>query len=71
MFVLVDVRAIGLSGEAFALRLLEEEDVAVTPTDDFGTRGSGHVRVSLGAEDALLVEAGRRVARLAGRITRR
>ena len=71
MFVLVDVRGTGLSGEAFGLRLLEEEDVAVTPTDDFGTSGYGHVRVSLGADEALLAEAGRRIARLAGRSARR
>ena len=48
MFVLVDVRPTGLSGDDFALRLLEEEDVAVTPVDGFGPSGAGHVRVSLG-----------------------
>ncbi|MFN8187661.1 MAG: hypothetical protein U0R69_11375 [Gaiellales bacterium] len=63
--MLVDVRATGLSGEEFALRLLEEEDVAVTPTDEFGSSGAGHVRVSLGADDERLVEAGRRIAAFA------
>ncbi len=70
MFVLVDVRGTGLSGEGFAVRLFEEEDVAVTPTDDFGASGYGHVRVSLGAEDAVLADAGRRISRLAARIAR-
>ena len=70
MFVLVDVRPTGLSGDDFALRLLEEEDVAVTPVDDFGPSGAGHVRVSLGAEDGRLAEAAGRMARLAARLAR-
>jgi arginine:pyruvate transaminase len=65
MFVLVDVRGTGLSGDDFALRLLQEEDVAVTPVDGFGRSGAGHVRVSLGADDDRLAEAARRIARLA------
>lgn len=68
MFVTVGVRATGLSGEAFALRLLEEEDVAVTPLDGFGPSGAGHVRIGLGADDELLAEAARRIARLAARV---
>jgi arginine:pyruvate transaminase len=68
MFVLVDVRGTGLGAEAFALRLLEEEAVAVTPTDAFGPSAAGHVRVSLGVEDDLLAEAARRIARLATRL---
>jgi arginine:pyruvate transaminase len=65
MFVLVDVRGSGLAGDDFALRLLEEENVAVTPVDGFGPSGAGHVRVSLGAEDERLAEAARRISRLA------
>jgi arginine:pyruvate transaminase len=64
MFVLVDVRPTGRSGDDFALRLLEEEGVAVTPIDGFGPSGAGHVRVSLGAPDERLEEAARRMARL-------
>jgi arginine:pyruvate transaminase len=64
MFVLLDVRATGLSGKDFAFRLLEEQDVAVTPIDNFGPSGAGHVRVSLGAPDERLEEAARRIARL-------
>jgi arginine:pyruvate transaminase len=68
MFVLVDIRGTGLSGHEFAVRLLEEEDVAVTPTDGFGPSAHGHVRVSLGADDDLIAEAARRMARLAARV---
>lgn len=68
MFVMVDVRGSGLGGEAFALRLLDEENVAVTPTDGFGPSAAGHVRISLGVDDELLAEAARRIARLAGRL---
>jgi arginine:pyruvate transaminase len=70
MFVLVDVRDTGLTGDDFALRLLEEEDVAITPVDGFGPSGAGHVRVSLGAEDDRLAEAARRIGRLAERLVR-
>ena len=68
MFVTVGVRATGLGGEAFALRLLEEEDVAVTPLDGFGPSGAGHVRIDLGADEELLAEAARPIARLAARV---
>jgi arginine:pyruvate transaminase len=67
MFVLVDIRPTGLSGEEFALALLEEEDVAVTPTDGFGRSGYGHVRIALAADEERLAEAGRRIARFAAR----
>ena len=39
-----DVRAFGLSSKDFALRLLEEESVAVVPGDAFGKAGDGFVR---------------------------
>ena len=67
MFVLVDVRRTG-SPATTSRFALEEEDVAVTPVDDFGPSGAGHVRVSLGAEDERLAEAAGRMARLAARL---
>jgi aspartate/methionine/tyrosine aminotransferase len=41
MFVFADVRATGLTGEAFALGLLAEENVAVMPGESFGAAGAG------------------------------
>ena len=49
MFVFADVRPTGLSGEAFALGLLKEENIAIMPGEAFGKAGAGHVRISLTA----------------------
>ncbi|HEY0833216.1 MAG TPA: pyridoxal phosphate-dependent aminotransferase [Azospirillum sp.] len=66
MFVLLDIRATGLTSDAFAERLLEAEGVAVLPADGFGQSAAGHLRISLTAPDAVLEEAGRRILRFAG-----
>ncbi len=65
MFVMVDVRRTGLSGEDFAWRLLERHAVAVMPGESFGTGGAGHLRLSLAVDDAVLAEACRRIVRCA------
>ncbi len=68
MFGLIDVRASGLSGEAFALALLEREAVAAMPGESFGTSLAGWLRVALTRDDALTAEACERIARfMAGR----
>ncbi|MEL6170581.1 MAG: aminotransferase class I/II-fold pyridoxal phosphate-dependent enzyme [Pseudomonadota bacterium] len=54
MYVMLDIRATGLSGEAFALRLLEEKHVAVMPGESFGAAASGLLRVALTVDDARL-----------------
>lgn len=41
-----DITSTGLSSEAFAQRLLEEEQVACVPGDVFGPSGKGYVRCS-------------------------
>lgn len=68
MFVMVDVRKTGLSGEDFARRLLEEEGVVTMPGESFGTGGSGHLRVALTVDVDAITEACRRIAALADRI---
>jgi arginine:pyruvate transaminase len=68
MFVFADIRATGLSGEAFAMRLLEEENVSVMPGEAFGAAGAGHVRIGLVAEDGVLEDAARRLVSLADRL---
>jgi aminotransferase len=45
-YLFVDIRNTGLSSREFALRLLEEEKVAVIPGDAFGPSGEGFVRCS-------------------------
>lgn len=67
MFALIDVRASGLSGEAFALALLEQEKVAVMPGESFGKSLQGWLRVSLTQPDALTALACDRIAAFAAR----
>ncbi|EDM71334.1 aspartate aminotransferase [Roseobacter sp. AzwK-3b] len=57
MFVMLDIRATGLSGEAFADRLLDTHHVAVMPGESFGTAAGGHVRVALTVADERLARA--------------
>jgi arginine:pyruvate transaminase len=66
MFSLVDVRATGLSGHAFATRLLEERGVAVMPGESFGPSLAGWLRLSLTVDDERIAEACARIAGLAG-----
>ncbi|MBE3637191.1 pyridoxal phosphate-dependent aminotransferase [Mangrovicoccus algicola] len=68
MFMMVDVSATGLGGEAFAWRLLEEEAVAVMPGDSFGTEAAHLIRLGLTLPDDELAEAVRRIAALAERL---
>ena len=68
MFVMVDVRKTGLSGEDFARRLLAEENVVTMPGESFGAGGAGHLRVALTVSVEDITEACKRIARLAERI---
>ena len=66
MFIMVDVRRTGLSGEEFAMRLLDEESVVTMPGESFGEGGAGHLRIGLTAKEHELKEACERISRLAG-----
>jgi aminotransferase len=59
-YLFVDIRSTGLSSREFALKLLEEEKVAVVPGDAFGPSGEGFVRCSYAtAMDQLEIAAER------------
>lgn len=68
MFVMIDVRKTGLSGEAFARKLLDEEAVVTMPGESFGAGGAGHLRVALTVDEAQIGEACKRIVRLAERL---
>lgn len=68
MFVMVDIRATGSSGDVFATRLLAEEGVVTMPGESFGVCGAGHLRVALTADEDSIREAATRIARLADRV---
>lgn len=57
------IRESGLSSEEFALRLLEEQDVAVIPGDAFGDSGEGHVRCSYATSLEVISQAMGRMKR--------
>jgi arginine:pyruvate transaminase len=67
MFLLADIRKTGLSGEAFAIRLLEEEKVAVMPGESFGEQINGFIRISLTVADETIIDACKRIKRFAER----
>lgn len=52
MYMMLDVRATGLSGEAFADALLDAHRIAVMPGESFGASAAGHVRVAMTVEDS-------------------
>ena len=68
MFALLDIRATGHSGEAFAASLLEAEQVATMPGESFGQALSGWLRLALSQSDGLTAEACRRIARHAAHL---
>ena len=68
MFVMVDVRQTGLSGNDFARRLLAEHDVVTMPGESFGLRGAGHLRVALTVDEKQMTEAAGRMVKLADSI---
>jgi len=61
MFALLDIRATGLTGEAFGHALLDEEGIAVMPGESFGPASAGHVRVAMTIADDIYEDALRRL----------
>ncbi len=57
MYLMLDIRATGLSGEAFANALLDEHAIAVMPGESFGAAAAGHVRVAMTIDDDAFAEA--------------
>ncbi|PAU74388.1 pyridoxal phosphate-dependent aminotransferase [Halomonas salipaludis] len=67
MFLMVDIRATGLSSQAFADRLLDEEGISVLSGEAFGPSAAGFVRLSLTVEAERLAAASQRLAACAQR----
>lgn len=63
-YIFPNVSPTGLSGEEFALRLLQEKNVAVVPGSAFGSSGAGHVRCAYAASLEKLTAALERMAEL-------
>lgn len=61
MFLMLDIRETGQTGEGFARDLLDKHGIAVMPGESFGSAAAGHVRVAMTLEDSAFETA---VARL-------
>ncbi|WP_428539931.1 pyridoxal phosphate-dependent aminotransferase [Profundibacter sp.] len=57
MYLMLDLRATGLSGEDFAHALLQSEHIAVMPGNSFGQSAAGHIRVAMTVEDGVFGQA--------------
>lgn len=65
MFLMLDVRALGMAGAEFASALYAEQRVSVLDGGAFGSEASGFVRVSFTLDDASLAAGCERIARFA------
>ncbi|MFP7570695.1 pyridoxal phosphate-dependent aminotransferase [Marivita sp. S2033] len=52
MYLMLDIRRTGMSGEAFANALLDTHKIAVMPGESFGASAAGHVRIAMTVDDA-------------------
>jgi len=66
MYLMLDIRATGMSGEAFAMALLERHSIAVMPGESFGAAAAGHIRVAMTVADEVFVAALARLLDFAG-----
>jgi len=67
-YLFVDVRSTGLTSRDFALRLLEEEKVAVVPGEAFGPGGEGFIRCSYATALDRIEVAADRIVRFVGKL---
>ncbi len=68
MYMMLDIRATGLSGIAFAEALLDRHMIAVMPGESFGQAPAGHIRVALTVEDARFADAFQTLVHMAGEL---
>jgi arginine:pyruvate transaminase len=57
MYLMLDVRATGMTGEGFAAALLDAHHIATMPGESFGASAAGHIRLALTVDDDTLAQA--------------
>ena len=57
MYLMLDIRATGLSGLEFANQLLDDTHIAVMPGESFGHAARGHIRVAMTVADDAFADA--------------
>lgn len=70
-YVFPSIKKFGMTSEEFALRLLEEEKVAVVPGDAFGACGEGYLRISYAYSLEDLKRALERIERFVKRLEKK
>ena len=68
MYVFPSIKKYGLKGEEFAIRLLEEENVAVVPGDAFGDEFEDYIRCSYATSIEDIKESVVRIGRFVKRL---
>ncbi|SFR37857.1 arginine:pyruvate transaminase [Yoonia tamlensis] len=57
MYLMLDIRATGMSGEGFANALLDATHIAVMPGESFGQAAAGHIRIAMTIDDDRYIAA--------------
>ena len=70
MYLMLDIGRTGMTGNAFAAALLEEERIAVMPGESFGEAAAGHLRVAMTIADDAFEAALVRLMAFAGKAAR-
>ncbi len=65
MYIMLDIRATGLSGEEFGFALLDKEQIAIMPGESFGKAAAGHIRVAMTVDDESFKDALTRIVNFA------
>lgn len=65
MYLMLDIRATGMTGDDFASELLDAEHIAVMPGESFGASAAGHVRVAMTIPDDQFATALKRLVAFA------
>jgi len=65
MYLMLDIRATGMSGDDFAAGLLDQELIAVMPGESFGEASAGHIRVAMTIPDDQFKDAFARLLKFA------
>ncbi|UUV07699.1 pyridoxal phosphate-dependent aminotransferase [Ruegeria sp. YS9] len=71
MYLMLDIRATGLSGDAFANALLDAHRIAVMPGESFGKAAAGHVRVAMTVADERFADALKTLCKFASQLARK
>jgi len=66
MYLMLDIRATGMTGEEFANALLDAHRIAVMPGESFGRAAAGHIRVAMTILDDNFATALRSLCTFAG-----